>query len=334
MTSMSDVTRRPARWALVFADGLFLVGWLALLPSGVAAGAEGRDGDDGHPGSAADPGPAAPPPRETPATREIGRAVRVGPAGLLPEGGPAADHPVGAEDLLEISVFEIPELNRTVRVSERGTISLPLLGEMEVRGLTAMQVEEKLRDALTQKYLQDPQVSVFIREYGSKKVSVIGAVGKPGVYEMLGPRTLLQVLSEAGGLEKEAGSHLFVIRAVAGGATDAIPVKIGDLLMNRDPELNLAINPGDVISVPLDRPTYVYVDGAVKTPGRLEELASRPITLLQAIAKAGGTTERASLKAIQILRRGSDGTQSEIPINLKRIRHGKDPDPVLQEGDV
>lgn len=244
------------------------------------------------------------------------------------------EHPVGAEDLLEISVFEIPELNRTVRVSEKGTISLPLLGEMEVRGLTAMQLEDHLREALSRKYLQDPQVSVFVREFGSKKVSVIGAVGKPGVYQMLGPRTLLQVLSEAGGLEKEAGSHLFVIRAIAGGATDAIPVKISDLLMNRDPDLNLAITPGDVISVPLDRPVYVYVDGAVRTPGRLEELASRPISLLQAIAKAGGVTERANLKSIQILRRGSDGTQADLRVSLKKIRQGKDRDPVLEDGDV
>ncbi|HEU4402791.1 MAG TPA: polysaccharide biosynthesis/export family protein [Candidatus Polarisedimenticolia bacterium] len=246
----------------------------------------------------------------------------------------SADHPVGPEDLLEISVFEIPELNRTVRVSEKGTISLPLLGEMEVRGLTSMQLESRLREALTKRYLQDPQVSVFVREYGSKKVSVIGAVGKPGVYAMLGPRTLLQVLSEAGGLVKEAGAELYVIRAAPDGASEKIAVKVNDLLVNRDPALNLPIEPGDVISVPLDRPIYIYVDGAVKTPGRLEELANRPITLLQAIAKAGGTTERANLKAIQVLRRGADGTQSELKMSLKRIRQGRDPDPLLQEGDV
>ncbi|PYS96030.1 MAG: hypothetical protein DMF50_06410 [Acidobacteria bacterium] len=238
----------------------------------------------------------------------------------------SAEHPVGPEDLLEISVFEIPELNRTVRVSEKGTISLPLLGEMSVKGLTAMQLESRLRDELSRRYLQDPQVSVFIRDYGSKKVAVIGAVGKPGVYAMLGARTLLQVLAEAGGLVKEAGGVLYVIRAMPEGDSRRLPVNVNDLLTNRDPGLNLPVQPGDIISVPLDRPTYVYVDGAVKTPGRLEELASRPITLLQAIAKAGGTTERASLKAIQILRRGSDGTQSEIPVNLKRIRHGRDPD--------
>ena len=272
--------------------------------------------------------PPAPPPPAILAPLETGVDLALPP----PVAGP--DHPVGPEDLLEISVFEIPELNRTVRVSEKGTISLPLLGEMAVKGLTAMQLEDRLREALSRKYLQDPQVSVFVREFGSKKVSVIGAVGKPGVYQMLGPRTLLQVLSEAGGLEKEAGANLFVIRAAADGATDAIPVKISDLLMNRDPALNLAINPGDVISVPIDRPVYVYVDGAVKTPGRLEEIASRPITLLQAIAKAGGLTERANLKSIQILRRGSNGTQTDLRVSLKKIRQGKDPDPTLEDGDV
>lgn len=244
------------------------------------------------------------------------------------------EHPVGAEDLLEISVFEIPDLNRTVRVSEKGTISLPLLGEMEVKGLTAMQLEGKLREALSKQYLQDPQVSVFVREFGSKKVSVIGAVGRPGVYQMLGPRTLLQILSEAGGLAKEAGSHLFVIRAVPGGATEAIPVSLGDLMTNHNPDSNLAVNPGDVISVPIDQPLYIYVDGAVKTPGRLEELASRPISLLQAIAKAGGVTERANLKEVQLLRRGPDGTQSDSKVNIKLIRQGKQRDPILEDGDV
>src|SRR2546425_10260676 len=272
--------------------------------------------------------PPAPPPPATMAPLETGVDLALPPTVAGP------DHPVGPEDLLEISVFEIPELNRTVRVSEKGTISLPLLGEMEVKGLTAMQLEDHLRQALSQKYLQDPQVSVFVREFGSKKVSVIGAVGKPGVYEMLGPRTLLQILSEAGGLEKEAGSHLYVIRAAPEGTAQTIPVRVGDLLMNRNPELNLAVQPGDVISVPIDRPIYIYVDGAVKTPGRLEELASRPISLLQAIAKAGGVSERANLKAIQILRRASDGTQGDLRVNLKRIRQGKEPDPMLEEGDV
>jgi len=151
---------------------------------------------------------------------------------------------------------------------------------------------------------------------------------------MLGPRTLLQVLSEAGGLSKEMGSHLYLIRTNATGSTETTPINLNDLMMNRDPALNLPVNPGDVISVPIDRPVSIFVDGAVKTPGRLEEVASRPITLLQAIAKAGGATDRASLKSVQILRRGEDQTKSSSRFNLKRIRQGKDPDPILEDGDV
>src|SRR5262245_33941544 len=294
----------------------------ALLPGALALAADSKDATPSKKAQAAPPPAAILGPVE-----DLDLAIPPAPI-------PGPEHPVGPEDLLEISVFEIPDLNRTVRVSEKGTISLPLLGEMEVKGLTAMQLEGRLREALSEQYLEDPQVSVFVREFGSKKVSVIGAVGNPGVYQMLGPRTLLQVLSEAGGLAKEAGSHLFVIRALAGGATDAIPIKIDDLLTNHDPEVNLAINAGDVISVPVDRPIYIYVDGAVRTPGRLEELASRPISLLQAIAKAGGATERANLKEVQLLRRGKDGTQSDSRVNIKQIRQGKQRDPILEDGDV
>ncbi len=242
--------------------------------------------------------------------------------------------PVGAEDLLEISVFEIPDLTRTVRVSERGTITLPLLGELKVGGLTSAQLEALLRDELGRKYLTDPQVSVFVREHGSKKVSVLGAVGKPGVYEMLGARTLLQVLSEAGGLTKEAGASLYVLRAKPEGGSETIPVDLLDLMANRDPSRNVNVQPGDIVSVPIDQQVYIYVDGAVKTPGRIEQLASRPISLGQAIAKAGGATERANLKTIQILRKAKDGTPVSLSANLSRIRKGKDPDQPLQDGDV
>ena len=141
---------------------LLLIGLITPLTLGPALGADDQPARDG------------PVPQETPATPEIEHALPIGPGGLLPAA--AADHPVGAEDLLEISVFEIPELNRTVRVSERGTISLPLLGEMEVRGLTAMQVEDKLRDALTQKYLQDPQVCAGVDGHHGRRIGPSRAI--------------------------------------------------------------------------------------------------------------------------------------------------------------
>ncbi len=281
----------------------------------------------------------AAPPAAQAAPGQVVPAAQSGPPAAPPQAPPVEsivpeEPPVGAEDLLEISVFEIPDLTRTVRVSRQGTISLPLLGEIEVGGLTPMELEGRLRDELSKKYLENPQVSVFVKEHGSKKVSVLGAVGKPGVFEMLGARTLLQVLSEAGGLTKEAGAQLYVIRPAPDGGDEKVTVNVIDLMINRDPALNLAMQPGDIVSVPIDRPIYVYVDGAVKTPGRLEEESARPITLVQAIARAGGATERANLKAVQILRKDKVGGQTVLTANLNRIRKGKDPDPVLQDGDV
>jgi polysaccharide export outer membrane protein len=108
------------------------------------------------------------------------------------------DYRIGAKDLLEITVFELPELSQTVRVSEDGSITLSLLGRVEVAGLTAQELEKKLAGLLDKQYTKGAHVTVFIKEY--QKVSVIGAVGRPGQYEIVGPTTLLQVIAQAGGL--------------------------------------------------------------------------------------------------------------------------------------
>lgn len=258
---------------------------------------------------------------------------------FLPAAGDDAEpltamRPLGTEDLLEVSVFEVPELNRSVRISESGTVALPLIGEIHAAGLTPRELEERIRGILDGGYVKDPHVSVYVQEHGSKKVSVLGAVGKPGVYEMLGPRNLLQVLAQAGGLDPESGAEIFVIRASPGGGHRRIPVSVDALMSSRDPSSNVAIEPGDVISVPRDRMIHIFVDGAVKTPGRIEQPASRRISLLQAIAKAGGATDRANLKKVQILRQGPSGTQNAVLVNLRRVRKGREPDPILRDGDV
>src|SRR5437899_147388 len=202
---------RPNALIVLAACGALLAGAARL--AGAAEQGSGPAESTG-PGASARPGaparPGTPPTPEAPAEGQPppGQPEASSADKLIPE-----EPPVGAEDLLEISVFEIPDLTRTVRVSEHGTISLPLLGEIPVGGLTPMELEDALREALSKKYLENPQVSVFVQEHGSKKVSVLGAVGKPGVYEMLGARTLLQILSEAGGLTKEVGAELYVIRA-------------------------------------------------------------------------------------------------------------------------
>src|SRR5512136_1213581 len=122
------------------------------------------------------------------------------------------DYKIGPEDLIEISVFEEEKLNKTVRVSSQGNISLPLLGILRAKGLTANELEREIRDLLAEKYLQDPHVSVFIKEYRSQRISVVGMVEKPGVYDVTGQKTVLDVLAMSGGLKEDAGQLLFLIR--------------------------------------------------------------------------------------------------------------------------
>lgn len=241
---------------------------------------------------------------------------------------------IGPKDLLEIKVFELPELNQTVRVSEDGSITLPLLGSVKVGGLTKDGVEEKLKMLLEARWLKSAQVSVFIKEYQSRRVAVIGAVEKPGMYELIGRQTLLQVISEAGGFKENAANEIYVLREGQEGTTVSIAIDLEDLLLNGNQKLNIPLMPGDVINVPVDRLINVYVFGQVRNPGAIQVKMSKKITLLQAIAAAGGLTEGASKRGVTIKRILKDGREQKIKVNLNDIIKGKKPDIVLQEGDV
>jgi polysaccharide biosynthesis/export protein len=279
-------------------------------------------------------GAPLPPRTDAPSRPDAGIAGTASPSrlgALLPTA--RSDYVIGGEDLLEINVFEQPDLDRTVRVSGDGTISVPLLGVIPVSGLTVKETEARLRDLLSAKYLTDPQVTVFVKEAKSKKISVVGAVSKPGTVEMLGQRSLLEAISEAGGLTQQAGKDLYVLRSDRSGATTRIDVDLDDLMIKGNPELNIPILPGDVINIPIDRILHVYVDGAVRKPGEVEYKNSRPLNLLQAIAAAGGLSERASQKGIVLIRNRPDGAQEMYKVDLKAVRKGKQANMVLVNGD-
>lgn len=240
------------------------------------------------------------------------------------------DVQIGSEDLLEISVFELPQFSVSSRVSGDGTITMPLVGSIEVRGLTKKQVEDKIADALEAKYVNDANVSVTIKEYKSRQVSLLGAVGNPGAYYIVSPRTLLQLISEAGGLTAEAGSKCYIFRQ----GSSKVEIDLRDLMNNGNQNLNVPILPGDVVNIPADTMIVVYVLGAVRAPGAVEMTTSMPITLLAAIARAGGPLEQASQSKIQIKRRGPTGAETVIKANLKDIIKGKAQDIKLNPGDV
>jgi polysaccharide export outer membrane protein len=245
------------------------------------------------------------------------------------------EYRIGPKDLLEITVFELPELNQTVRVSEDGTITLPLLGAVKIDGLTKDELEQRISSLLEEKYLKNPRVSVFIREYQSKLVAVIGAVEKPGMYELIGRFTLLQMISKAGGLKESASNEIFVIRDGEKGETTSIAIDLDELMINGNPKLNIPLQPNDVINVPVDKLMSVYVFGAVRNPGKIEVKLSKKITLLQAVGNAGGLADNAKKSGIQLKRKDrKTGKETQIKVNLGDIIKGKRRDIELQEGDV
>ena len=246
----------------------------------------------------------------------------------------AVEFKIGAKDLLEISVFGLEELNRTVRVSEEGKISLPLLGEIQVGGLTKTELEKKLSQLLEEEYLQNPQVTVFIKEYQSKRVFMLGAVGKPGPYELLGRQTLLHLISQAGGLTNDAGDEIIIIRKLQDGTNTSFRIPIDNLILEGDTELNIPLEPDDIVNIPADKAVFVYIFGQVRNPGALEVKKSNMPTLLRAIAQAGGFTDRASKSGVIIKRIDQEGKETQIKVNVKDIIKGKRKDIPLKENDL
>jgi len=243
------------------------------------------------------------------------------------------EYVIGPRDLLEIKVFELPEFDHTVRVSEDGSITLPLLGNVQIGGLTKDKAEEKL-SGLLEKYVKKAQVSIFIKEYQSSRVAIIGAVEKPGMYELVGRQTLLQMISQAGGFKDTAANEIYVLREGQDGTTASISIDLEELLINGNQNLNIPVQPNDVINVPVDKLINIYVFGEVKQPGALQVKMSKKITLLQAIAQAGGLSENATKRGVTIKRRDKSGKEINITVNLNDIIKSKKKDIPLQEGDV
>ncbi len=278
--------------------------------------------------AAPDPEPSEPPP--------LRLEARVTSVPLVPEaveGG--TDYPIGRQDLLEIKVFDVEELNQTVRVADDGSITMPLLGRLVAAGRTKTELQGTIAGLLEERFVRNPQVTVFVKEYESKKVAVTGAVRTPGSYEMLGTKTVLEMLSRAGGLDRDLGKEIVIFRRdLATSTTRRIAIDLEQLVYHADPGLNLAVQPGDIIYVPTVEKVRIFVSGAVRNPDLYEVPRAEPVTVLKAITLAGGTTDRAAEKRVQILRMDPDGRRVTLEVNLKRLKRGKAEDPILQKDDV
>jgi polysaccharide export outer membrane protein len=244
-----------------------------------------------------------------------------------------SDAPVGPRDVLEIRVLEDPSISdpRAV-VSSDGQIVLNVLQRVQVAGLTAPEIEARLKALLEAKYLAKATVLVQVVEYSSKPISVIGAVVRPGHITATGSTTLIQAITQAGGLTAGHGKELYVLRTGRNGLTEQVAVDIDQLMVDGNPDLNIPLAPNDLINVPAEAPITIYIMGEVMRPGKATFRSSQTPTLLQAIADAGGPTDRA--KKIAIIKRFENGKQQSLRVNYKDILRGKKADVVLKDNDT
>jgi polysaccharide export outer membrane protein len=279
------------------------------------------------------------------------------------------DVPIGTGDLLHIEVFDVPELSREVRVGDAGDISYPLIpAKITAAGLTPFQLEQKMEQLLIENGLvTHPQVSVFVKEQNSQPVSVVGAVVKPMVYQVIRPTTLLEILAGAGGITDDAGSFVIVTRsptasaarsaaAVVGASSNGnvsasagtpspndrlgetpqiITIRLQNLLESGDSTYNILIYGGDVVSVP--RAGIVYVTGAgISQPGGyVLQSHGEQITVLKAVALAHGLTGFAKADNAVIMRSNPiTGQRDMIPVHIKQIENQKTQDVGMKSNDV
>lgn len=257
------------------------------------------------------------------------------PAPALPQEQdlPVIDYRIGPNDLLDIKVFELPEISQIVRVAEDGTITLPMLEKIDVANLTAQQLEQKLAVLLEEKWLQTAHVTVFIREF--QKVAVLGAIAQPGMYEVSGKTTLLNMIARAGGLTSEASNELYLYRTESSGDRIRIVVNLRELTQEGNQNLNVPLQPKDEIIIPVDKIITFYVYGEVNNPGMLTARTSANMTILKAIAQAGGPTEWASKSRVIVNRHDSKtGKEAKFRVDLKAIIKGKQLDFKLEDGDI
>ena len=287
-------------------------------------------------------------PTSGPATSSAITNINLGLVGAaVAPSSPSADYRIGPEDMLQITLYNIPGVftvtrgvtetsdatltprTLAVRVSETGVINLPLFGEVFVNGLTVSGLEEKLRQ-LYDKYIYNPQVGVLVSEY-RQKVSVIGAVHKPGEFVISGPKTLIDVLAMAGGVTPAAGTQVHLYRRGPNGQESYV-IDLLVLASNpgsyNDKSINQPIQAGDVVNVP--QAGMFFVDGAVKIPGAYP--LSRQYSLTQALATAGGVVVDFNSSSISIFRRKTG--MEPMSFDLDAILAGSTSDPQIEADDV
>ena len=239
---------------------------------------------------------------------------------------------LGPGDLIDLTVFDVPELVLKVRVDANGVVSLPLMGDVKLAGMTVRDAQRFIaRELVEHQMVKEPQVSLFIEEFATQGITVYGEVNTPGIYPLMGPHHLYDVISAAGGLTLKSGRTVTVLHV--GQRDNPQVVVLANESVNENPVeyANVPVYPGDTVIV--SKAGMVYVLGEVNKPGAFLMEDNTSISVLKATALAGGTTKLASLKGSMILRKSLAGTtQTRIP--LDKIYHGKAADLQLHAEDI
>jgi polysaccharide export outer membrane protein len=240
---------------------------------------------------------------------------------------PVSDYVLGPEDLIDVVVFQVDELKTETRVSATGEIGLPLAGRITASGKTVRELEAEISRRL-RPYIEDPIVSIFVREYRSQRISVLGAVRNPHTYTVFGQKYLLDMISEAGGLTEDASSLCYIQKVGTSG--EALLVDLKQLLVNGRMELNVPLDSGDLVHVP--RSGVFFIDGAVEGPGYFN-LQERT-TLAQAISMAKGLKYEARKDLIRIYRDHGKDERELIIADYEAILKGLDKDIEIEDRDI
>jgi polysaccharide export outer membrane protein len=243
------------------------------------------------------------------------------------------DYLIGQSNLLEIKVAQDPQLARTLRVDNRGDITMPLIGNVHAEGLTAKQLEVLIAKKLEKDYINKPDVMVFIREYTSLKVIVQGRVLRPGIYSMTGRPTLMEAVTQAGGFDEKADqTNVKLVKAKTAGQklgtenTQIFNVDLIKTAQQQDPVLES----GDTIYA--EEAVPIIVEGSVMKPGVIYPKSHT--TLMQIISQAGGLRELGDGSSVRIYSLDAAGVRKERVFNLEHVREGKQEDPPLKPGNV
>lgn len=209
----------------------------------------------------------------------------------------AEDYIIGPGDVLRVTVYDNSDLETVTRVSDTGAIILPLLGSVNVNRLSISRASTKIADLYSDGYIVNPQVSIFVQEFRSKKVIVLGQVNKPGLIELSGPTTFLELLSKAGGLAPDYGKTATIKRKTS-GKEESIKINLKALTQNGDMSQNVSIREGDTIYIV--KAGMCYITGEVNQPDAYR--CDGDATVLKLITLAGGFSGKASRSSVRIIR--------------------------------